>query len=206
MFALPIFNLVFWAKWFAIFAHKSMQHMQRYTYEPWWMIPEDTAALLTLHDGTPTMLAAAWLNATVGSTWVPKWMIWVLFGKDVHRLVVGVTDATTAADGDINFRAQLERDRLGCEDYQIQTVKLAALYCESSYLIDRWFEETWKPYANKMRFSLRAREDREDVACAKRLTLMHAHLTKAHPGIRMLVATQLAAFKDRITDRKTFLT
>jgi (p)ppGpp synthase/HD superfamily hydrolase len=117
---------------FAVAAHAAVGQKCKATGEPYSKHPERVVAILRNagfdQDEHRPMLAAAWSHDVLEDTQVTKDVIEALFGVEVARLVVGLTNAFThAARPDLNraARKKLEHERLAAEDWMIQTIKCA---------------------------------------------------------------------------------
>ena len=117
--------LVFFAKWFAIFAHWSIGHKRKYTGEPYNVHLAEVATLVQSVGGTKYQIAAAWLHDTVEDTWVRNWMIRVLFGWVVAEMVHGLTGASKPTDGNRKIRKEIDRIHYWKQPPRVKTIKLA---------------------------------------------------------------------------------
>lgn len=116
---------LWWAKWFAIVVHTSVNQRYRSTGDRWWWKMERAAHLIDIIDGDIYQKVAAWLHDTVEDTWVPLWLIKLCFGKQVAELVKGVTDVSTEADGDRRARKAKDLMHFATQSARVKTVKLA---------------------------------------------------------------------------------
>lgn len=123
--------LVLFASWFAIFAHESIRHKRKYTGAPYWHHVRGVAYLVESCNGTPEQIAAAWLHDTVEDTWVPLWLIRVLFGRVVAQLVWGLTDVSKPEDGNRAVRKALDREHISQQCSECKTIKLADVISNS---------------------------------------------------------------------------
>lgn len=137
--------LIFFAKWFAIFAHTSVFQRRKYTGEPYWRHPEQVADLVESVDGDCYQIAAAWLHDTVEDTWVPLWLIRLLFSGHVADLVKGLTDVSKKTDGNRAFRKSRDRAHTAKQSPRCKTIKLADLIVNSRSIFkyDPKFSKTY---------------------------------------------------------------
>lgn len=122
---------LFFAKWFAIAVHTSVWHRRRYTGEPYWYHLREVAELVKRHGGNRTQQIAAWLHDTVEDTWVPLWLIKLLFGKEVAAMVAGLTEVSTEKDGSRAHRKAIDLNHYCSQPHDTVTVKLADLLSNS---------------------------------------------------------------------------
>lgn len=117
--------LVFFAKWFAIFAHGSIGHKRKYTGEPYNVHLAEVAEIVQSVGGNKYQIAAAWLHDTVEDTWVESWMIRALFGWVVGELVHGLTDISKPNDGNRKVRKEMDRIHYWTQSPEVKTIKIA---------------------------------------------------------------------------------
>ena len=116
----------FLATLFAQFAHRKQK--RKYTGEPYYVHLEEVAGLVqTAKDVDVNMIIAALLHDAVEDTWVPLWLVRVLFGSDVAGLVSDLTDASRPEDGNRAVRKAIDRAHSANASSRAQTVKLADL-------------------------------------------------------------------------------
>jgi (p)ppGpp synthase/HD superfamily hydrolase len=116
----------FLATLFAQFAHRKQK--RKYTGEPYYVHLEEVAGLVqTAKDVDVNMIIAALLHDAVEDTWVPLWLVRVLFGSDVAGLVSDLTDASRPEDGNRAVRKAIDRAHSAAASARAQTVKLADL-------------------------------------------------------------------------------
>jgi (p)ppGpp synthase/HD superfamily hydrolase len=99
---------------------------RKFTGEPYWKHAAEVAAIVqTAKNCTPEMVAAAWLHDVLEDTNTTKEDLNSLFGEEVTRLVVGLTDVSKPDDGNRQVRKAMDRDHLAKGCRKIQTIKLA---------------------------------------------------------------------------------
>lgn len=138
------------AKAFAIGAHEAVEQKRKYTGEPYWIHPEEVAAIVRRVGGTEAMIAAAWLHDVVEDTGVAIETLQQQFGGAVSRLVADLTDVSMAGEGPRSYRRTLDRLHTAEASADAQTIKLADLIANSStimafnpgfartYLVEKW--------------------------------------------------------------------
>lgn len=132
---------------FAEKAHKGQK--RKYTGEDYIIHPRDVAILVLEHsDWTYDMLYGALLHDVVEDTNVTIDGIKKLFGKEVSRIVWGLTDISKHSDGNREARKEIDRMHLAEGDYKIQTIKLADLINNSESII-KYDENFAKVYINE---------------------------------------------------------
>lgn len=121
-------RLVRMAQLFAQAAHGATGQVRRYTGEPYIEHPAEVVALLKRAGVTDdAMLAAAWLHDVVEDTKIDPLTVIRQFGASVGLLVTQLTDVTTLADGNREYRKAVERMRLAEIYPQAKTIKCADL-------------------------------------------------------------------------------
>lgn len=115
------------AKIFAIAAHKAVGQVRKYSGDCYSIHPEEVAALVEEHGGSPAMIAAAWLHDTVEDTNITDDDIRKIFGYEIADLVFWLTDASKPEDGNRRERKRIDREKLANAPADAQTVK----YCDS---------------------------------------------------------------------------
>lgn len=108
---------------FATEAHGSINHVRKYTGEPYIHHPLEVMRIVQTVPHTDEMLAAALLHDTIEDTPVTRDDIEREFGEDVAVLVVELTDQ--CHEGNRATRMAAEAVRLGTISPDAQTVKLA---------------------------------------------------------------------------------
>lgn len=128
---------------FAVDAHAnapqpdgSIGQKRKYTGEPYIVHPLAVAGLVaTVPGATQEMIAAALLHDVVEDTGTPLSSIRERFGTEVDRIVDGLSDMQTKADGNRKTRKARECAKLGAADWAIQTVKLADLISNTASIV-----------------------------------------------------------------------
>lgn len=114
------------AKVFASAAHKAIGHKRKYTGACYTVHLREVAELVSLHGGTPSMAAAAWLHDVVEDTHVTQEDIAEWFDPDVAGLVEWLTDVSKPEDGNRALRKTMDRGHLARAPKDAQTIK----YCD----------------------------------------------------------------------------
>jgi (p)ppGpp synthase/HD superfamily hydrolase len=127
-------DLVARALAFATQAHGSINHVRKYTGEPYIHHPIEVMKIVrTAERYTDEMLAAALLHDTVEDTPATQADIEREFGPIVGKLVLELTDQ--CHDGNRATRKAAEAARLGTISPEGQTVKLADLISNSRSIV-----------------------------------------------------------------------
>lgn len=92
---------------------------------PYHTHPWAVAEILTDIEHDENMIIAAFLHDTVEDTWVPLWLIYLIFGSDVGTLVNELTDVSRPTDGSRSFRKHIDRAHLANASRRGKTIKLA---------------------------------------------------------------------------------
>ena len=120
-------DLVTRARVFATAAHAAVGQLRKYTFEPYIVHPAEVAAIVESVDGTPEMVAAAWLHDTVEDTGVTIETIRAEFGDEVAELVGWLTDVSRPEQGNRAHRKAIDRAHTAASPARAQTVKFADL-------------------------------------------------------------------------------
>jgi (p)ppGpp synthase/HD superfamily hydrolase len=115
------------AKEFATRHHAAVNHVRKYTGEPYIVHPEAVAAIVRKVPHTPEVLAAAWLHDTVEDTKATPEEILQAFGPEVAELVEMLTEVSRPTDGNRARRKQLDLEHTAKANPAAQTIKLADL-------------------------------------------------------------------------------
>ena len=111
------------AKYFAIAAHEAVGQKRKYTGEPYWTHPERVANLVVQYGGNVPQIEAAWLHDVVEDTGVSLGIINTFFGREVARLVQGLTNVSRPEDGNRAVRKSIDRGWISKQDSDVQFVK-----------------------------------------------------------------------------------
>lgn len=127
------FNELF--RQFATCAHR--KQVRKYTNEPYINHCLEVAGLVCDLGGThsPDMVKAAWLHDTIEDTDVTADEIYEVFGRNVWRLVLGLTDSAPLSLGNRAKRKAYERDRLAAESSDVQTIKCCDLISNTRSIV-----------------------------------------------------------------------
>ena len=120
-------DLVTRARVFATAAHAAVGQLRKYTFEPYIVHPAEVAKIVESVDGTPEMVAAAWLHDTVEDTGVTIETIRAEFGEEVAELVGWLTDVSRPEQGNRAVRKAIDRAHTAASPAAAQTVKFADL-------------------------------------------------------------------------------
>lgn len=120
---------------FATCAHRNQ--LRKYTNEPYFNHCLDVAGLLVdlVSPVPPDMVKAAFLHDTLEDTSVVSDEIFELFGRNVWRLVLGLTDSAPLSLGNRAKRKAYERDRLAAESADVQTIKCCDLISNTRSIV-----------------------------------------------------------------------
>jgi (p)ppGpp synthase/HD superfamily hydrolase len=113
---------------FATAAHTSINHVRKYTGDPYIVHPIRVAEIVRTVTDDSSMIAAAYLHDTVED--VPNItvdMIQTLFGDRVASLVDDLTDVSKPSDGNRAFRKNLDFEHTAKASPDAKSVKLADL-------------------------------------------------------------------------------
>lgn len=119
--------LVVAAAEFARAAHDGVNHMRKYTGEPYAVHLEAVAGMVAEVTDDPEVVAVAWLHDTLEDTETEVDDLNDSFGSRVARLVEDLTDVSRPEDGNRKRRKSRDRGHLAHALPAAQTVKLADL-------------------------------------------------------------------------------
>lgn len=116
------------ARIFAIAAHSATDQRRKYTNEPYWVHPEEVAALTSQIPGsTKEMIAAAYLHDVVEDTKITNQLISDEFGQTVGELVGWLTNISTPEMGNRARRKEIDKNFLAQAPAEAQSIKCADL-------------------------------------------------------------------------------
>jgi (p)ppGpp synthase/HD superfamily hydrolase len=118
-------DLVARASRYAISAHARVNHLRKYTLQPYDVHLSSVARLVEEAGGDPAMVAAAWLHDVVEDTPATFDDIEREFGTDVAILVRELTDVSTPGDGNRAARKAIDRGHFAAASARGKSVKLA---------------------------------------------------------------------------------
>lgn len=124
------------AEIYATAAHAAVGQIRKYTNLPYIMHPAAVANLVAQANGTPEMIAAAWLHDVVEDTKCTSENIRTEFGPTVATYVDWMTDKTTKEDGNRASRKEKDRLRWAKAPPQAKTIKLADLIDNTSSIAE----------------------------------------------------------------------
>lgn len=156
-----MFTLVDLAKSFAIRYHGDQK--RKYTGEPYWHHLEHVASIVSEYTDDQQMIAAAWLHDVIEDTECTVDRVMDTFGVAVSQLVSGLTDVSTADDGNRATRKALDRIALSAQCRRVHTIKCADLISNTESIV-RYDKKFAKVHLGEKR-------------------LLLSVLTQAHPDI-----------------------
>ena len=125
------------AELFATRKHAEINHVRKYTGEPYITHPAEVVGILKTVSHTENMLAAAWLHDTVEDTNTTIDEIGDEFGLAVRGYVRGLTDVSKPEDGNRALRKAMDREHLSEQMPCVMTVKLADLISNAKTVTER---------------------------------------------------------------------
>lgn len=129
---------------------------RKYTGNPYWYHLKEVAEIVKTVEHTDLMVYAAYLHDTLEDTPTTEEDIRKFFfdlnfsSEDVDKLLTlikGLTDKSRPEDGNRKARKEIDKNNLGKEDGQVQTVKLADTISNTKDIIanDKRFSKTYIP-------------------------------------------------------------
>lgn len=125
------------AKLFATERHGAINHVRKYTGEPYINHPAAVVEILKTVRHTEEMVAAAWLHDTVEDTDTTLLEIKDIFGLEVSMYVEMLTDISVPGDGNREVRKRIDREHTAMAMPSAKTIKLADLIENSVSIIER---------------------------------------------------------------------
>ncbi|MDC0069165.1 HD domain-containing protein [Gammaproteobacteria bacterium] len=124
------------AESFAKEIHRKNNHRRKYTGEPYEVHLIAVSSHIAAIEGSPEMIAAAWLHDLVEDTDTTVLAIEQKFGSAVANLVSELTDISTEADGNRRARKMIDRSRIAFISSDAKTIKLADLIDNAKSIIE----------------------------------------------------------------------
>lgn len=112
---------------FATTEHQRINHVRKYTNQPYQTHLLAVAKLVSTVTDDEEVIAAAWLHDTVEDTPATLGDIEKTFGRAVADLVEELTDISKPSDGNRAARKEIDRQHLAAASTRAKTIKLADL-------------------------------------------------------------------------------
>ena len=112
---------------FATTEHQRINHVRKYTNQPYQTHLQSVAKLVATVTDDEEMIAAAWLHDTVEDTPATLGDIENKFGVQIAELVEELTDVSKPSDGNRATRKEIDRQHLATASRRAKTIKLADL-------------------------------------------------------------------------------
>lgn len=123
-------NRIQCAQTFCIAAHSAIGQKRKFTGLPYQVHPFEVAEVLAAHGADEDMIIAGYLHDVLEDTQVPRSVLQHVFGSEVVRLVVGVTNIDWPEPRpNREARHQMEIARIVHACPKTKTIKLADSYC-----------------------------------------------------------------------------
>lgn len=110
---------------FYISKHAHRKQKRKYTGVSYHTHCVEVAKIVKNSGGTNVEIQAAYLHDVLEDTKTPSWLIGLLFGKKVLKLVNELSEITTLSDGNRKVRKQIELERMYNNSKSAKFVKLA---------------------------------------------------------------------------------
>ena len=170
------------ARKFATKAHGNINHVRKYTGQPYIVHPAEVVSIVKSVPHTPAMLAAAWLHDTVEDTPVTIEDIRAEFGTEVATLVGWLTDVSKPEDGKRVVRKGIDRQHTAEAPAEAQTVKCCDLISNTYSIVanDPNFAKVYLEEKGKL-LEVMTKADPAILERARKLyaeALMDLHLSK----------------------------
>lgn len=132
-------QLVKSAQHFATQAHTQINHLRKYTKQPYQVHLKRVAQIVSEVTDDPEIIAAAWLHDTVEDTPATFEDIELNFGSRVVQFVFDLTDVSRPGDGSRGQRKSIDREHLSQASPAAKTIKLADLMDNCAVLVHHQF-------------------------------------------------------------------
>lgn len=167
---------------FATDAHGAINHVRKYTGEPYIVHPIEVMTIVASVPHTKEMLMAALLHDTVEDTPVTIEDIQVEFGDEVATLVGWLTDVSKPTDGKRVVRKAIDRQHTADAPAEAQTVKCCDLISNTKSIVanDPNFAIVYLEEKGKL-LEVMTKADPTILAVARKLyeeAMMDLHLSK----------------------------
>ncbi len=129
-------SIIVKARKFASRAHAEIEHVRKYTNEPYIVHPAAVAKLVAEVTDDEAMISAAWLHDVVEDTLVTLAEIETEFGADIAALVDDLTDVSTPGDGNRKTRKLRDLEHTRAASPRAKTIKLADLIDNSKSITE----------------------------------------------------------------------
>ena len=113
------------AREFAFFYHNKINHVRKYTGEPYTVHLASVVEIVRSVPHTEEMICAAWLHDVVEDTTATHQDVFMNFGIRIASLVEQLTDVSKLSDGNRAIRKEIDRQHLAKASPKAKTVKLA---------------------------------------------------------------------------------
>ncbi len=120
-------DLIKKAQDFATTEHQRINHVRKYSNQPYQTHLQAVAKLVSTVTDDEQMIAAAWLHDTVEDTPATLGDIEESFGVQIAELVEELTDVSKPSDGNRATRKEIDRQHLAIASKRAKTIKLADL-------------------------------------------------------------------------------
>tara|TARA_R110002049_G_scaffold305772_1_gene503227 strand:- start:320 stop:1660 length:1341 start_codon:yes stop_codon:yes gene_type:complete len=115
------------AQQYATQAHSQLNHLRKYTNQPYQVHLKRVAQIVSEVTDDPEVIAAAWLHDIVEDTPATFEEIELKFGARVLQFVFDLTDVSRPSDGSRVQRKAIDREHLSQASAAAKTIKLADL-------------------------------------------------------------------------------
>lgn len=134
---------------FATERHCAIDHVRKYTGDPYITHPIAVANIVRSVEHNEEMLAAAYLHDVVEDTETTLAQIWNRFGRNVMDLVDALTDIAKPEDGNRTDRVAMNRRHAANGGPMAQTIKLADII-DNADSIKASGDGFWHTYRREM--------------------------------------------------------
>lgn len=128
------YDLVTRAAFVACQAHG--KQVRKYSGMPYFVHCAEVASIVAEADGSPEMIAAAYLHDTLEDTDLTASEIQSKFGLGVLDMVLALTNEPVRPGFNRDRRKALDRERLGASSWMVQTIKVADLISNAPSIRD----------------------------------------------------------------------
>lgn len=120
------------AKQFATEAHNSINHIRKYSGEPYIVHPQNVVRILSGYTNDPEVLAAAWLHDVMEDVQVSETRLQELFGIRVTQMIQELTSPSKVDIPNREERKRVENAKIKNISKEAKLIKLADILDNTS--------------------------------------------------------------------------
>lgn len=178
--------LVTKARRYATEAHARINHLRKYSMEPYDVHLKNVADIVASVTDDPEVIAAAWLHDVIEDTPTSFLDIEREFGPQLADLVSEVTDVSRPSDGNRATRKSIDRAHLAGASRRGKTIKLADLI-DNCQDICRQAPDFARTFLTEMASLLEVLSDGDPGLYDRATAIMHKNADNLHLNLTVVV-------------------